>query len=217
MSTFRFEPHQKVKIYVQRDGQESSYASVIEDIGDTTINVLLPQENRAYILMHPGEQVRLDVFAASGVYYFYSTVQNVSLKQVGMVILDKPQYVHRVQRRKYERVRADFPVKYTVLNTPHYEGVLNVQAIEQALTYDVCPEGVCLISSAPLPVDTRLELRIQVPEAGKPAITAIARVVRSRKDQYSARYYVAMRIEEITSDDRTYLAAVIERLVNRRG
>jgi hypothetical protein len=89
-------------------------------------------------------------------------------------------------RRIFERMQANFPVKYL-------DPIGGLEG--QASTVDICANGVCLIVDKDLPKKTGIEMWLKIPDKREPFYTR-GEVVWSKAGEGSSEKKVGVRLKK---------------------
>jgi len=112
----------------------------------------------------------------------------------------------KLNRRQYERVRAQLALEYRVLSD---EGTFRTW--NSTVTKNISAVGLCLESFHPLGLNTNLEISLRVPFFQAPVILK-GKVVRAAEIKLGEVYGVAVSITDIKPEDRKKLQIELEQI-----
>lgn len=176
----------------------------IEDIRSGELHVGAPVTATGSVTLPQGLEVALSVSSTSGQYCCKASVKGTICDTIPIVVLEGFNSVKCLQRRRYERVRAEMPVRIKLCNGEEDEDSdwLNTRSI------DISGSGlqIALVPSYPLEKGNLLEVEIQLPQDR--LVKGLARVVRaSHPDEEPSRNTAALQFANM---DRSDCEAIVD-------
>lgn len=97
-----FKMNSKCEILIDNDN--SIYKSTIQDVGDNYIAISIPIANGKYAPLTKNEQVMVIYYSENNLYGFNTNVLDRKKDTVPLIILNMPDSVKKIQRRKFFRI-----------------------------------------------------------------------------------------------------------------
>lgn len=120
--------------------------------------------------------------------------------------MNNQEAVVKINRRQYDRVRAQLSLEYRVISEDGTSHAWN-----STMTKNISAVGLCLESFHPLALNTVLEISLRVPFFQEP-IRMKAQVVRAIEIKLGEIYGVAVAITDIKQTDRKKLQIELEQI-----
>jgi len=178
---------------------ERSYIPTrIERITSNSIVVSAPCHNGFLIPLRIGDSVSIRIYRFGALYSCDVKVMGRMKESSPVLQLSFPQTIHKVQLRKWVRVKADIPVCYCMAGyqVDYY----------RALTSDISGGGVSLLTTHLIDIDTRLNMMIILPDN---SIEVIGQVRRCSKDKNADYYKTGIQFENIDEKNLDELVSFI--------
>jgi c-di-GMP-binding flagellar brake protein YcgR len=197
------------KIYVARDEEAETYVTSLQDVTKRHLLVGVPYHRGNPLILAPGDGVLVTYVSSEAAYRFSSICRGRKMDRIPLYLLERPEKVERIQRRRMVRV----PVTLEVRGREKLDYSTPVQG-ERWFTSDLSGGGVCLICGRPLVPGTRLVLEFLIPApAGPRQIITLGRVNRLEKleDDDLDRYAVGVEFEGLAKADEDAIVAFLFR------
>ncbi len=126
--------------------------------------------------------------------------KNIERRQIKPELL---QYSNQYDSRVYTRIDAKVQVRYFIFHQDkdNPDELTCDQVQHASITKDLSAGGVRFISVFALPIDTVIEVHLQL-KPDEPGIQCLARVCRVEDDAFSAMFHLAAYFLDISSGDR---------------
>jgi type II secretory ATPase GspE/PulE/Tfp pilus assembly ATPase PilB-like protein len=135
------------------------------------------------------------------------------------VVLDK---ILETKNQYDSRVYTRFKIKTNIRYAVYHQDRLNPQKFRtndiqhSSITKDISAGGVRFISGYALPVDTILDMMIQLP-GGREGIHCLAKVCRVEDDAFSAMFHLVAFFLDISSADRSRLEEFVNQSLKEQS
>lgn len=203
-----FKVNQRIRLSLSGLSGTRQYTSLIQDVGEDILFVLLPAEKGEYVPVRKGEQVSAVVFASHGLYRFNTAVVGKLTYRLPLLCLAKPARVERFQQRAHPRTAAFFPVVYRAAASS-LAGHRGIPAGETVYSRDISMGGMGLTSKHPLPVGLQLLMLAEMPGRGFVQIRPQARVRRSGRDALTGSYLIGTEFTRLEGRDRQAIESYV--------
>lgn len=101
--SYVLEHDQEIRIEKSNE-DEQAYETIIIDINDNEIIIAAPEKEGVTLPLRPGEEIRVSFMSPRGKYYFKTEVLSRGAWPRPFYVLEKPEKLYRLQRRKYVRI-----------------------------------------------------------------------------------------------------------------
>ncbi len=153
----------QLRVAVGGDGRRQSLASRVEDVNRQAIVVAHPTAEGALVDLPRGTPVEVAYADDAALYRFVTRVRGRILRPAPQLELERPEQVVRIQRREFVRLALSLPVRLRVLALPGEEAAAEEGlACHHGRTRDVSAGGAHVLTSAPLPRGTIVELEVEL-------------------------------------------------------
>lgn len=196
--------NQKIQVEVKNGAYKGKYPSRIEDVSDLFITIAAPVHQGALVPLNPGMTVTIFITMENSVYSFNSLITEKKLQPIPMLILSKPENINKIQRRSFFRLKTNLPVLCRTvpsLTSPSFD------EFGKFFCRDISGGGLLLVMEEPPPMDTFLEILLDLPKFG--SVSAIARIVLIRDAQDKKAKEVATEFVIIEEKDREKIVKFI--------
>jgi len=186
------------------------YTSRVENIRPGEIHAGAPFERGSLILLVPEQKLVLGVYVESGLRRFSAKVKAMMHDRVPIVILSEFADLGMLQRRAYERVPDELPVRLRP------EARFDV-GWARGITRDIGGGGVHLVAdgNAELQVGDFVEIELVLP--GEKPISGVARIVRSSPVPGSRKLRVALQFGLMDPSERSRIINYVRRKMAEFG
>lgn len=148
-----YEDKLKVNLNVNVEYNDENYSSNIQNINlkKKYIEISIPIKNGKYVPLHRGEEVYITFFDEDNLYRFLGSVIGNRKDTIPLIVIKYPDNIHKIQRRKFVRVKKLKEIKYIKLNSniSNYGFEFfsnNKEKIKNAYTIDISGGG-CRINA----------------------------------------------------------------------
>lgn len=160
------------------------YKSNVQDIDKNTISISLPVSNGEYAMLSKGTTIEVIYYDKNNVYSFITDVVGRKTDKVKLIVINKPAYIKKVQRRKFFRIEVSKEVQFIKvdkeLNKESINKVLkNTGEFSKGFIVDLSGGGFKFISNQNIEKDEFVLAKIPIENENIPVI---CKCVRSDKD-----------------------------------
>ncbi|MDN5293814.1 MAG: hypothetical protein PWQ91_1798 [Eubacteriales bacterium] len=212
----QLEINQKVELHIKLGEFAGIYPSRIEEISDRVILLAAPIKKGRVLPVETGTPVEVCFARQNCFYCFASVVSGMVREKVPLVVVQKPEKIERVQRRRFVRFEVRLPVKFYLLDNqynplpPQLEG----------FTVNISGGGILLATEAEVKIGDQLQLEIAFPDGT--IIEAVGRVVRLQEvwEDRKAINYAGIEFILLSSRDQDTITRFIfqqQRLLRAKG
>ncbi|MFW0860926.1 MAG: flagellar brake protein [Dethiobacter sp.] len=152
---------QKIEIMQLPDGER--FKSLIQELDGETVAVTVPYRQGKYLLLHSGEMVRVEFVVSDAIYGFQAKVLGRrKSNNVPLVLLSRPAFFTRKQRRSFVRFPITLPVRFYL--HPQSVGPLTPESCEEKTgkTIDISGGGLQIYTSTAVQVGAQVLLRLKL-------------------------------------------------------
>ena len=142
---------------------------------ERSVTVIVPNTAEFRSIAVPGTYVRVGLALHGAFYTFTSRILSAPENYPSKLVLEKPGFIYRVQRRQHERLALRMPVK-CVLVGEGIEG--DATTVTEGETRNVSLGGVCIAVGESLEPGSVVRLQIGLGN-GEDYVEALAKVLRS--------------------------------------
>ncbi len=197
------------KMYVARDEDGETYITSLQDVTDTHLLVGMPLHRGRPMVLAQGDAVLVTYLSDDAAYRFSTVYRGRKTDRIVLYLLDRPQQVTRIQRRRMVRVPVILEVRGG--EKPSYG---TPERYERWFSSDLSGSGMCLVCERPLVPGTHLLLEFSIPGSKGPReIRTQARVNRLTKleDDERHRYAAGVEFLELAKADEDAIVAFLFR------
>lgn len=209
---------QKVELYLSRENEP--YVVTVESVNDHGIEVTAPIVKGYFLPLETGSKVEIKVGNNNGLFFLPFTITERLTGSFSSMKLVNHGDADKIQRRMLLRMQifVDFELEFpygSVYKPPSDFTVLHGKR------GNLSGGGLFFFANRPLPLDFKLNVRLNLePHFSRPVI-AQARVVRVEEKQYHENLFgIALRFMNIREGDRDKIIAYVlhkERDIIRRN
>ncbi|MBS3898545.1 MAG: PilZ domain-containing protein [Dethiobacter sp.] len=152
---------QKIEIMQLPDGER--FKSLIQELDGETVSVTVPYRQGKYLFLHSGEMVRVEFADNDAIYGFQAKVLGRrKSNHVPLVLLSRPAFFTRKQRRSFVRFPITLPVRFYL--NPQSGGQLIPESCEEKTgkTIDISGGGLQIYTSSAVQAGTQVLLRLKL-------------------------------------------------------
>lgn len=152
---------QKIEIMQLPDGER--FKSLIQEIDGETVSVTVPYRQGKYLLLHNGEIVKVEFTVSDAIYGFQAKVLGrKKSNHVPLVLLSRPAFFTRQQRRSFVRFPVTLPVRF-YLNPQSGSSLIPESCEEkQGKIIDISGGGLQIYTSTSLQAGAQVLLRLKL-------------------------------------------------------
>ncbi len=172
------------KILVQREEEQESYKSMIQEVREDSFDIQLPTgAGRRPLLLRAGDIVTVKVIASHEQFHFQTRVKSRKRANLPLYILEKPEpdSIKRIQMRNYVRVKCVFDVRYRILKKGEEKKAVFPEPDREGIAIDLSGGGVQMMVTERIPEKSVLLLwfKLKKNNGKETEIQTLGRVVRS--------------------------------------
>ena len=152
---------QKIQIMQLPDGER--FKSLIQELDGETVSVTVPYRQGKYLLLHSGEMVKVEFAVSDAIYGFQAKVLGrKKSNHVPLVLLSRPAFFTRQQRRSFVRFPVTLPVQFYL--NPQSGSSLTPESCEEksGKIIDISGGGLQIYTSTSLQVGAEVLLRLKL-------------------------------------------------------
>ena len=152
---------QKIQIMQLPDGER--FKSLIQELDGETVSVTVPYRQGKYLLLHSGEMVKVEFAVSDAIYGFQAKVLGrKKSNHVPLVLLSRPAFFTRQQRRSFVRFPVTLPVQFYL--NPQSGSSLTPESCEEksGKIIDISGGGLQIYTSTSLQVGAKVLLRLKL-------------------------------------------------------
>ncbi|UWG99193.1 PilZ domain-containing protein [Dehalobacter sp. DCM] len=182
----------------------------MEEIGQKIITIGVPVLEGQFIPLRVGTPLEVVFANEISAYSFAATVLKRYDVPIPTLIIEYPEKINKIQRRRYVRVQAISPVKYYVMENEAYSPE------KIGYMHDISGGGMLFQSKEALPVRTRLMLEWNLCGI---EFKLSALVIRSQKEDEKT-YLISVEFFDITERMRDKIIRIvfeIQREIRKKG
>ncbi|MGG7163956.1 flagellar brake protein [Clostridium ihumii] len=215
MSNIKFHPNTKLEIIT-----EDGYAkTIIQDVEDENIAILIPTINSTYVAMRQGEKYEaIYNDKKGGVYKFKFDVEGRKYDKVPLIVLGEPYDIKKIQRRKYVRISYTGIINYYLLKTYPKKELMSYDILDFKVGYtvDLSGGGIRMRMSEKPDLDDYMIINLNLNEE----IIILGKVVRIEEDG-NGKYLCGIDFLEIEETEREkvirYIFMEMRRMLKTSG
>ncbi|MDH4155872.1 MAG: PilZ domain-containing protein [candidate division Zixibacteria bacterium] len=165
---------EKVEIVIGDGNECGRYLARIEDFTEEGLIVSNPEFIEGGTRLRSSAEVRVFITRRDAVYRFYSRIKKVTIRGEQLVLLSKPRYLKRVQRRQFVRIDLLRDVTFAIIKQRREDTCRYVQPRwHDARTSNLSGGGMFVRSLQEIPKDSLLLLKSRLfLEIGLPVTVA---------------------------------------------
>jgi c-di-GMP-binding flagellar brake protein YcgR len=129
------------RIYLE---DESNYASYIKDFDDEYILIERPVAGNVSVNLKLDEEIELTIITTDGIWVGYSTIIESKRGASGGFLITMPEYLEKIQRRDFLRIKENFSVKFMYL---HGDQIVEEKTLKCA---NISGGGIAMYSKHPI-------------------------------------------------------------------
>ncbi|MDD3223477.1 MAG: PilZ domain-containing protein [Clostridium sp.] len=191
------------------------YKSNVQDIDKNAISISLPVSNGEYAMPSKGVTVEVIYYDKNNVYSFITDVVGRKTDKVKLIVLNKPAYIKKVQRRKFFRIEVSKEAQFIKidkeLNKESINKVLkNTGEFFKGFIVDISGGGFKFISSQNIKKDDFFLAKIPIENE---SIPVICKCVRSDKDAITKANVCGFSFYKIDDKARDKIVVYIFKLM----
>ncbi|WP_415536605.1 flagellar brake protein [Dehalobacter sp. 4CP] len=199
-----------VQIVVPEGEYQGRYKTRVEEVGQKIITIGVPVAGGQFIPLREGTQLEV-VFVDDLSAYSFSTVLIKRLSvPIPTFIIEFPEKISKVQRRKYVRVQVVSPLQYRIVER-------NGLGIEQkGFMHDLSGGGLLFHARECIPEKTPVLVEPVIGDTPMQIPAIVVRCMKEEKDSYlvSAEFY---EISEKTRDKIITYVFELQREMRKKG
>ncbi len=168
------------EIFVEIKGSHSGvYATKVLDIQGGQFKMAAPQIKGATVPLNSGDNVSISYTTERGKFIFMTRVQDRNREPLPHYILELPEKIYRVQRRKYVRVEVEGRVDYRLRPVDGKE----VNEFTRGRILDLSGGGVGIKGSLRIEEGEEIEMEIPILELDYPLWGVVRRLKEDKKGE----------------------------------
>jgi c-di-GMP-binding flagellar brake protein YcgR len=199
-----------IELVVHSGEYRGKYRTRIEEVGKRILSIGVPVAEGQFIPLREGTE--LEIFFADNIsaYSFSSIIIKRIAFPIPTFIIEFPQRIIKVQRRKFVRVEVIRPLIYRIL------GETGLSEERQGFMNDLSGGGLLFKSEEKIPLKTVLLLKLMI---GTNEMEILGTVIRSLKEDNDC-YLVSVEFDEISEKTRDIIIKYIfdiQREMRKKG
>lgn len=201
--------NQKVSLRVLDGAWKGLYSTYVEGMDQQTFTVAHPMFGGANVPLHVGEELEVEYIDGGERLHFPTKVLGHFTQVVPILSLAMPApgSIRRYQQRDFVRLDANLPLQYAVRsNEPAAEGQEAEKRFQRGRTMDISGGGAQIVVAEVLPVGTRLELVLQLPDG---ELRLEAEVVRLAQPPAPREAWLGVRFVNLDERERQRIVRFI--------
>lgn len=173
------------KLYPGNEESVTAGMSLIQEIYNDSILIMVPIQNRHVLYLTQGDEVIVWVTVDNARYAFKSMVLDKTKEaDIRYIVLKKPQKVTTSERRNFVRLKKLLPIKYEIITDETKNNWQNIVPARKTFMLDISGKGISLSFEKALLKDVLMVLAIPL-EINDITLKVLGKVVRSEKsDDY---------------------------------
>lgn len=210
MSKVCFKLNKKLEILFD----EKYFKSNIQDITENDISINIPSNSGKYLPLSKGDIIDVIYYEEENLYKFKSAVIGRKFENIPILIIEKPNEIKKIQRRKYVRVPLIRTVKYKNLKMePRTNpGTLDESEYTQAILVDLSGGGMRIKVSEEIKINDFILVSLTV---NKENIIIVGRAKRIEKDD-DGRFVCGLSFEWLENSTRERIIKFIFQLMREQ-
>lgn len=159
---FNFRINQRLEIMLHNQKKVEHYPSRIEELTPQYMAVAMPMSKGHPIILNAGEIFHGKTTAGGAVYQFTSVFKEKKLKPLPLWVVSLPYDIRKIQQRAFVRIAIAIPLELQIIDEQEEQ-----QEPYYVSTKDLSGGGLRIICQQPLPIGTKVLVKIQLPEMGE--------------------------------------------------
>jgi len=189
--------NQRLQLEVEEENLKGRYFSRVEGVEKDSLIIGMPMSKGEVVSFHPGMRMKVIVLGGDALHQFESEVLERKMDLLPVLVISRPKEMKRVQRRDFFRVKASLPVQFRELEDITAS---SREEFKKAVSKDISGGGVLLLVNKAIPLETILELRIELRE--NEFIESVGRVMIVREGGGLKKRLKEVGVEFIVIEDK---------------
>ncbi|MGQ9454409.1 MAG: response regulator [Armatimonadota bacterium] len=174
--TVLFSRGQLVSVELRDNAYSDSFSGVVDAIDSNSLTIIASEDiDNALCVPDVGSCIKIGAGVKDAYYTFSSHVLRASKAVPAKVVVEKPAFIYRVQRRQHDRLSIRLPIRYCLSGS---DSGTEVAHLRQGETVDISLGGICMVTYEDLEPGLLLRLDVHWVQADT-HIGALARVLRA--------------------------------------
>lgn len=163
----------------------------------------MPMDHSVPVILSPDTAFYGSVLKDNGRYQFKSVYKAKKIRPIPIWIATLPVDIKRVQLRSFVRLAVNLPLSLKILA----EDIEN-EVVQNVVTHDISGGGLSILSNTPIPIDTKVELAINLGEQVNICSSGI--VVRLEKRPSDLEFYlISIKFLDLIERERSKIIKFI--------
>lgn len=164
MKKLEIKLNNKIKII----GEDGDYSSNVQDVSDDCISISIPVRQGSYLFLREEDFIEAVYYNEKELYYFKSKVLRRETGKVPIIVIEKPAYYKKIQRRNYVRIEHVLDAYYTLVEKEPKNNDLeiffinNKDKLQKAIIADLSGGGCKLKVNEKLQYGNKVFLRLPI-------------------------------------------------------
>lgn len=164
------------------------FNSNVQDITHDSIEVSIPVKDGEYLPLTSGMEFEAIYYDDAAVYKFKTKVKGRKIEKIPILIIEIPDDIVRIQRRKFVRIETIEDIKYTLIKTNFkYKDISDLQKfnvfLKKSVLTDISGGGMKIITKEQMKNGDRLIAKLPLKNEYKDEMVVMGKVVRIQKNQ----------------------------------
>ncbi|MBT9173524.1 MAG: Flagellar brake protein YcgR [Syntrophomonadaceae bacterium] len=206
---------QKIEIMQLPEGER--FKSLIQELDGETVAVTVPYRQGKYLLLRDGEMVRVEVVLSDAIYGFQAKVLGRrKSNHVPLVLLSRPVFFTRKQRRSFVRFPIILPVRFYF--HPHSGGPLIPEGCEEKTgkTIDLSGGGLQIYTSTAVQVGAQVLLCLKLNDGHPQELILSGNVNWVTEDEWHRSVRFGVCFQGISEAAQERIISYIFRMMRQR-
>jgi len=206
---------QKIEIMQLPEGER--FKSLVQELDGESVSVTVPCRQGKYLLLHSGEMVSVEFAVSDAVYGFQTKVLGrKKSNQVPLVVLSRPAFFSRKQRRSFVRFPVTLPVRFHVCPQPGSQLIQENCEEKTGKTMDISGGGLQIYTSSAVQVGTEVLLRLKLDDGQSQELTIRGRISWVAEGERHSPVRFGLSFQGISEAEQEQIIAYVFSMMRQR-
>ncbi|MCW3488727.1 flagellar brake protein [Dethiobacter alkaliphilus] len=208
MKKVRLQLQQKLEVMLLPDGDY--YKSSVQEVDKESVAINIPIHQGRYLLLQPGEMVRVEFAIKDAIYRFESKVLGrKKSNNVPLIILERPTRFARRQRRSFVRMPVMLPVEYRLIFRNEDTGLPEVSDTYTGNTVDISGGGLQIADTRRVARGDTALVNLRLDDGNSQALSLSGKISWVYEDARSKTIRFGIGFADISEVDQERIIAYI--------